>query len=114
MKSLSTGALLLPNPNSENKKPDSDVNLSNNDKSAGYNALKGKPRITEQDLSQEVIRNMEHNICTFVTYSADAVDSLKNFECIKSNTECLFAKRARLWGSPQWKDQLNLEENVLR
>ena len=108
-----TGALLLPNHHSESKKTDNNSDYKD-ELQVGYNALKGKPRLSEEDLSHDIIQTMEHNICSFVTYKADTVDCLTNFECIKSNTECLFAKRAKLWGSPQWKEQLNLEENVLR
>ena len=106
--------MLLPNPNSDSQRTDNDGKSVNSDNSTEINVLKGKPRTLEQDLPQDIIRSMEHNICTFVTYHADSVDSVKNFESIKSNTECIFAKRAKVWGSPQWKDQLNLEENVLR
>lgn len=113
---FSTGALLLPNPSSDGKSTSkeqaepTDMNLLH----PGHNPLKGKPRITEKDLPENIITNMEHNICSFVTYDAEKVDAIDNFECIKLETECLFAKRAKLWGSPPWKDQLDLEENVLR
>ncbi len=79
-----------------------------------HNVLKGKPRISEQELPEETIRKMERNICEFVTYDAENVNSLKNFDSIKSSTECIFAKRAKLWGSPQWRPELDLKENVLR
>ncbi len=78
------------------------------------NPLKGKPQITEDELDEKTLREMEHNICKFVTYEGDQVDSLHNFNKIKENTECIFAKRAKLWGSPDWKNELSLEENVLR
>ncbi len=78
------------------------------------NVLKGKPKISEEDLPSEIIQKMEHAICDFVTYNAETVNSVQNFEVIQRNTECIFAKKAKLWGSPLWKNQLELEENVLR
>ena len=106
---LFLGALLLPDYTTDAKPTTKDKRKDKND-----NPLKGKPRIKEKDLPADMVHQMEHNICKFVTYNAEEVESLQNFEIIKSQTECLFAKRARLWGSPDWKEELNLEENVLR
>ncbi|XP_005112877.1 uncharacterized protein LOC101859301 [Aplysia californica] len=47
-----------------------------------------------------------------VLYDAGAVQSLRNFDVIKKNTECVFAKRSRAWGSPSYDYNLTLEENI--
>lgn len=45
----------------------------------------------------------------YVTYKADeGTESLQRFNVIKNNTECIFAKTARLWGSQAWRDDVSL------
>ena len=39
-------------------------------------------------------------------------DSLHAFEAIKMRSECLFAKRAELWGSQLWNENLTIQDNV--
>ncbi|KAK3603516.1 hypothetical protein CHS0354_030375 [Potamilus streckersoni] len=53
-------------------------------------------------------------ILGFVTYDVENTDSLDRFERIKVNSNCLFARKAKIWGSPPWKEQLSLEENIYR
>ncbi|XP_013402725.1 uncharacterized protein LOC106168264 [Lingula anatina] len=76
------------------------------------NPLKGKPQISVDDLPRKVIDLMEHKVTELVTYDAEDVDSLANFETLKMNTECIFAKKARLWGSPKWNYDLSIEHNI--
>ncbi len=109
--------MLLPNQPQHSGKGNqsgNNINVKSSKKGLAVNPLKGKPQITEDELDEKTIKEMEHNICKFVTYDAEQVDTLYNFNTIKENTECIFAKRAKLWGSPDWKDELSLEENVLR
>ena len=28
-------------------------------------------------------------------------------------SDCIFAKKSRLWGSPKWNDDLDVKQNVL-
>ena len=72
------------------------------------NPLKGKPKTTLQQLPAAVIHKVERRICDFVTYDAENVESLQNFDVVKQNTKCLFAKRSKVWGSPEWKPELSL------
>ncbi|XP_041378215.1 uncharacterized protein LOC121390460 [Gigantopelta aegis] len=76
------------------------------------NPLKGKPRCPL--LTKEQTRNMENAVFRYVTYDAENAQSVTNMDPIKRNTECIFAKTARIWGSPEWKEELTLEENVYR
>lgn len=39
-------------------------------------------------------------------------ESLNIFETIKNKSECIFSKRADLWGSEIWNENLTIEENV--
>lgn len=47
-------------------------------------------------------------------YDPTQCEALKRFHPIQMNTECIFAKSARLWGSNDWKSDLSVEENVTR
>jgi hypothetical protein len=44
----------------------------------------------------------------------EKLQSLRNFQPIKQNTACVFAKRSLLWGSPNWVESLSLEQNAMR
>lgn len=46
--------------------------------------------------------------------AAEPVPGLQAFEHIKSRTHCLFAKRARVWGSRAWDPALDVAANVER
>jgi len=41
-------------------------------------------------------------------------ECLKRFYVIKKNSNCLFARNAKLWGSEDWDYGLTLEENILK
>ncbi len=75
------------------------------------NPLKGKPNTSLQDLDQDALHKIEHQICQFVTYDSHNADSVHNFALIKDNTQCIFAKTATIWGSPEWKHELSLGKN---
>jgi len=45
-------------------------------------------------------------------YNPQDCKALDLFSAIKQNIECPFAKRSRLWGSPEWDSAKSLEENV--
>ncbi len=112
-----TGAMVLPNKSQQGSRENHPAHITgakSSNRRLEVNPLKGKPQITEDELDEKTLREMEHNICKFVTYEGEQVESLYNFNTIKENTECIFAKRAKLWGSPDWKNELSLEENVLR
>lgn len=38
--------------------------------------------------------------------------ALGRFEHIQNQTECIFARNSKIWGSPEWNDSLTLEQNV--
>jgi hypothetical protein len=78
---------------------------------SNVNPLKGTGK---GPISESVSHRIERAITEFVTYDAETTDSLRDFERIKSRTECIFAKRAKIWGSPNWNKTLSLDENIFR
>ncbi|KAL5015016.1 hypothetical protein ScPMuIL_009286 [Solemya velum] len=68
------------------------------------------PRISREEEDQLVAAA----VCKMVTYDAGRVRCLENFRPVKESTECVYAKTANVWGSPDWQDDLTLEENVFR
>ena len=53
-------------------------------------------------------------VCDFVTYDATSVSALQHFQPIQENTECIFAKRAVLWGNRDWDTAIGLGTLVVR
>ena len=79
------------------------------------NPLKGKPRIsTLAELSTEDIQELEVCVSRKITYDAEDAECNARFDVIKQNTQCIFAKKSRAWGSDLWNDELTLEDNITR
>ena len=73
------------------------------------NSLKmTKPAKDEDALPAEMLTNVRRQLADFVTYDGTDVDTLRNFEPIKVRSQCIFAKRAKLWGSADWRPHLSL------
>ncbi|XP_045163543.2 uncharacterized protein LOC123527890 [Mercenaria mercenaria] len=53
-------------------------------------------------------------IVNLVSYDAEDTPSVQRFETIKQNSNCVFARKAKLWGSPPWNYELNLDGNIYR
>lgn len=65
------------------------------------------PKLSKEEENQQVLTG----IWKIVSYDAENCPCLKNFECVKSNSNCIFAKKARLWGSPAWDQNRTLGMN---
>ena len=76
------------------------------------NPFKGKPRISFEDLDPLLRRRVDSEICSFCTYDGSNVESLKRFTIVSNQIECIFAKKANLWGSLDWLDNLSIHNNV--
>ncbi|XP_070207799.1 uncharacterized protein [Littorina saxatilis] len=77
------------------------------------NPLKGKPRLTS--LSEGREREVGLKVSEFVTnYDPENCTTLDAFQPIKESSECIFARRAKVWGAGEWDSTLSLEENVFR
>ena len=62
------------------------------------------PKTDEAVLSKKV----SDGIVNLVTYDAENTPCLERFELIKQNSNCVFARKAKVWGSPAWNYNLNL------
>lgn len=58
------------------------------------------PLVDEEELQRAVFG--------FVTYDATSVTALQQFNPVQENTECIFAKKAKLWGNQDWNQELSL------
>lgn len=46
--------------------------------------------------------------------TSSSLHSLKHFKHIQNRTECLYAKHAKVWGSPNWDTSKTIEDNIKR
>jgi hypothetical protein len=80
--------------------------------------------VTDADWYPKLINDMKFNariqrdIAEFTLskdfdgYDPTDTESLARFRPVQQNTECAFAKTAKIWGSRDWNPNLSLEENV--
>lgn len=62
----------------------------------------------EDSLPENIRRNVDRKISQFTTYDATVAACLQDFDVIKQNTECVFAKKAKLWGSSPWLQESSI------
>jgi len=62
------------------------------------------PVLTDKDKEDQV----KDEVMALVMYDAENADCLAKFQVVKENSNCLFARKAKLWGSPLWKSNLKL------
>lgn len=63
-------------------------------------------------LKQELLRKKEERGEIVLSYNPTHCDTLSRFQHVVDNSLCLFAKRAKLWGSPTYNRNLPIEENI--
>ncbi|KAL4221693.1 hypothetical protein ACF0H5_019948 [Mactra antiquata] len=68
------------------------------------------PRKT--DAEQE--KMFADSLIKLVQYDVEDTPSLQRFKTISVNSNCSFARKAKLWGSPAWQEGLTLEDNIYR
>ncbi|CAH1802557.1 unnamed protein product [Owenia fusiformis] len=79
------------------------------------NPLKRKSgNLTISDVPDVLIQKIQSDVYKHITYDPELAESVENFQSIQQNTECIFAKRAKIWGSANWNVNLTLEGNVLK
>ncbi len=82
-----------------------------------FNPLKGRPgsRSKEGIVSEELVHAYERDIARFVLddYDPEKAESISHFALLKNKSQCLFAKTAKLWGSPEWKTNLSFGKVVI-
>ena len=71
------------------------------------NPLKGKPRLSS--LSKDREKEVALAVSNFVMgYDAENCAALESFQPVKQGTECIFARRAKVWGAQDWNPALSL------
>lgn len=70
--------------------------------------------VTSNSIPVKIVEKYTAEILDYVLYDAERCLAVEQFEPVKSNTHCVFAKTARLWGSRDYDIVLSLEENVKR
>ena len=68
----------------------------------------------EINIPNDLVNRYASAILDYVLYDAENCQAVVNFDLIKSNTHCTFAKTARLWGARDYDHTLSLEANVDR
>ena len=53
-------------------------------------------------------RESHDAIYKLVSYDPTSVPALDNFQPLQQNSNCKFAKKARIWGTPQWNASLSV------
>ena len=70
-----------------------------------------KQTIDDDDLKDELLTESP---LPPLDYDPTHCRALNEFQPLKSNTACLYAQRAKVWGCPDFDPSLSLEENVRR
>lgn len=78
----------------------------------GFNPLKGKPKNAVLSNKRQV--EVALAISAFVTYdSPENCEATEKFLPIKERTECIFAKKANIWGCRDFDLRLTLGKSIL-
>ncbi|CAI8010840.1 hypothetical protein GBAR_LOCUS7097 [Geodia barretti] len=79
------------------------------------NPYKGTRRVKdESNIPPDVREKYTDRILDLVLYEVEETRALREFEPIKMNTHCIFARKSILWGSRDYHKSLSVEENVIR
>lgn len=65
-------------------------------------------------LPDKIVSKYTAEILEYVLHDAERCLTIEQFEPVKTNTHCVFAKTAKLWGSRDYDASLSLEENTRR
>ena len=76
-----------------------------------YKAHRSTNRNTVPD---KIVSKYTEEILEYVLHDAERCLAIEQFEPVTTNTHCVFAKTAKLWGSRDYDISLSLEENVRR
>ena len=79
----------------------------------GKNPYKGKRRVRDESkIPAAVQEKCMQQVLDLVLYDAEECRALRDFETVKMNTHCTFAKKAILWGAQDYDRSLSLGECV--
>ena len=75
----------------------------------GTNPYKRKRRVKDEDRVPPSIREkFAEEILDLVLYDVENCQALRDFEPIKMNTHCIFAKKSILWGACDYDQSLSV------
>ena len=76
------------------------------------NPYKGKRRVKDESkIPPDIHEKYAQLILDLVLYDAEECRALREFEPIKMNTHCIFAKNSILWGARDYNAALSLGNN---
>ena len=79
----------------------------------GDNPYKRKKRVRDEEkIPPDVREKFVEQILDLVFYDVEDCQALRDFEPVKMNTECIFAKKAIIWGARDYDRTLSLGEWV--
>lgn len=70
--------------------------------------------VADKTIPDKIVSKYTREILDYVLYDVERCSAIEQFEPVKANTHCVFAKTAKLWGSRDYDIALSLEENVKR
>lgn len=77
-------------------------------------SFKANKSVASNAIPVDIVNKYTVEILDSVLYDTEKCLVLEQFETVKVNTHCIFAKTAKLWGSRDYDIALSLEENVRR
>lgn len=73
------------------------------------NPYRRKKRVRDEEkLGLEVVNKYVAGILDLVLYDVESCEALQNFQVIQNNTDCIFSKRAVLWGARDYDQELSV------
>ena len=73
------------------------------------NPYKRKRRVKDEErLDLEVVNKYIGGILDLVLYDVENCEAVHNFQVIKNNTDCIFSKKAILWGAWDYDPELSI------
>lgn len=75
---------------------------------------KDTTEIKRQNTQEATAEEVAAKLLDYVTYDAatESLQSLQEFRVITSNSQCKFARHAKLWGSADWKPGRSIELSI--
>ena len=75
----------------------------------GSNPFKRKRRVKDEDkIPANVRAKFTEDILDLVLYDVENCQALRDFEPVKMNTHCIFAKKSILWGACDYDQDLSV------
>lgn len=73
------------------------------------NPYKGKRRVKDENkIPQDIRDKYSQIILDLILYDAEECQALREFEPVKMNTHCIFAKKSILWGAMDYNKAISL------